>query len=126
MIGQGLTLTIVGMVIVFIFLGILVVLMKSMSRIIQGIHARREAEAARIPAPEAGENEAAEDLSEVAAAVAVYAYRTGTLPSAGGAGKEHIAAALAAIAAAGGPMPRGSSREVAAAIASITSHKKNR
>jgi Na+-transporting methylmalonyl-CoA/oxaloacetate decarboxylase gamma subunit len=112
------------MVIVFLFLGILVLLMTILSRIIQGIHARREAKAAGVPAPEAEEHvaieregayEESEDLSAVAAAVAMCFHR--------GADKNDIAAVLGAIAAAGGPVPRGKSREVAAAIAVVTSHK---
>ena len=121
MLGQGLTLTIVGMVIVFLFLGILVLLMTVMSRIIRGSSARREAREAK--AAEAPAYEEAEDLSEVAAALAMYVHRGGILPSMSGADSDEVAAALAAVAAAGGPVPRGNSREVAAAIAVAVSHK---
>ena len=127
MLGQGLTLTIVGMVIVFLFLGILVLLMTIMSRIIGRISARREAKAAEAPVPEAREHEEAyeeEDLSAVAAALAMYVHSGGVLPSVSAAGKGDVAAALAAIAAGGGTVPKGNSREVAAAVAAVTSYKK--
>ncbi|MFW5747652.1 MAG: hypothetical protein ACOCX6_02520, partial [bacterium] len=58
-----------------------------------------------------------EDLSAVAAAVAMCVHKC--------ADKDEIAAALAAIAAGGGPVPKGNSREVAAAVAVVTSYKNN-
>lgn len=133
-IGQGLTLTIIGMTIVIVFLALLVLLMVVMSGIIRRIE-RRKAEAASgeaggfaeaPPVPEEGaetEEAEAEDYSEIAAAVGAYLRAGGVLPAPGGDKREDVAAVLAALAAAGAPVPKGNYNEVAAAVAAIRAYK---
>lgn len=120
MIGQGLTLTIIGMSIVFVFLAILVFLMTIMSRIVRNID-RKRSEALSVEETEVeGEDEGS---PEIAAAIAAYLRAGGILPAPTGDKREDLAAVLAAIAAAGGPVPKGKYNEIAAAIAAVRAYK---
>lgn len=122
MIGQGLTLTIIGMSIVFVFLAILVFLMTIMSRIVRNID-RKRSEALSVEETEVeGEGED-EGSPEIAAAIAAYLRAGGILPAPTGDKREDLAAVLAAIAAAGGPVPKGKYNEIAAAIAAVRAYK---
>ncbi len=119
--GQGLTLTIIGMVIVFVFLTLLVFLMAIMSGIIRKIEKKRTGTAKEDEGSAA--RETVEDYSEIAAAIGKYLQAGGVLPSPTGDNREDVAAVLAAIAAAGGPVPKGNYNEIAAAIAAVRAYK---
>jgi sodium pump decarboxylase gamma subunit len=134
--GQGLTLTILGMAIVFTFLAILLAVMIFMSGIIRRLENRRRGAEQTAPPPEAGTAEAAEEKvavpkpagghpapPEIAAAIGVYARAGGVLPSDRGEGREDVAAVIASVARRGGAVPRGRYREIAAAVASAVSYK---
>lgn len=136
MLGQGLTLTILGMAIVFTFLALLVAVMIFMSGIIRRLENRRRAVKEGAAAPEAGKAEGAEEATavprhawghpappEIAAAIGAYARAGGVLPSDRGEGREDIAAVIASVARRGGPVPRGRYREIAAVVASLVSYK---
>jgi len=133
---QGLTLTILGMAIVFTFLALLVTVMVVMSGIIRRVENKRRgaarakadetetkeagAERAAVTGEGAPETEAAAAGSaspEVAAAIGAY-LRAGK-------GREDIAAAIAVIASKGGAVPRERYREIAAAVAAAWSYKNN-
>ncbi len=121
MIGQGLTLTIIGMAIVFVFLSLLVLLMVILSGIVRRIEGKRAQEISTEAAD--GTETVSEDYSEIAAALGAYLRAGGVLPASGGDEREDVAAVLAAVAAAGGPVPKGNYNEVAAAIAAIRAYK---
>lgn len=131
MIGQGLTLTIIGMSIVIVFLTILVGLMAMMSGIVRNFERKRALAASEeadesvggISSVEAGKEAEEEDLSEIAAALGAYLKAGGVLPAPGGDGREDIAAVLAAVAAAGGPIFKGNYNEIAAAVSAIRAYK---
>lgn len=137
---QGLTLTILGMAIVFTFLALLVTVMVVMSGIIRRVENKRggaagskaaetETAAEKTETKEAGaeraavagegapETEAAAASPEVAAAIGAYLRE--------GKGREDIAAAIAVIASRGGTVPRERYREIAAAVAAAWSYKNN-
>ena len=131
MLGQGLTLTIIGMGIVIVFLALLVVLMVIMSGIVRRLEKRKAQkesaepkEFAQVPpTTEAAEEPEAGNYEEIAAAIGAYLRAGGVLPAPSGDQREDVAAVLAAVAAAGGPVPKGNYNEIAAAIAAVRAYK---
>jgi len=140
---QGLTLTILGMAIVFTFLALLVTVMVVMSGIIRRVENKRrgaagskanetETAAEKTETKEAGAERAAvagEGAPETEAAAAGAA--SPEVAAAIGAclregkGREDIAAAIAVIASGGGAVPRERYQEIAAAVAAAWSYKNN-